>query len=168
MKCHKIRRLIPDFLEVQLNSKIHREISEHLQSCKDCAKEKILYEQSWQLIGQWQDIKPEPGFKTRFWSRVINQTETKTAPHINIFRLPRPVSLALVTAATIVIIITIALPNYLRLRGPEILVSKMNEEEIILVENIDLVENLEVIQAIDFLENMEIIENLGKFKLDTV
>jgi len=168
MKCLEVRRLIPDFLEGQLRAKDYDEVSAHLQACKDCAKEKRLYEESWKLMGQWQDIEPEPGFKSRFWNRLIGQTESAKAPRINIFRLPKRASFALVTAATIIIVVSVALLNYLPSRSAAILASKISEEEMILVENIDLLENLEIIQYIDLLENMEIIENLDKIDLGTV
>jgi len=168
MKCRKFRRLIPDFLEGQLTPKRHEEIIAHLKICKDCAKEKRLYEESWQLIGQWQDIEPEPGFKMRFWNHLLREAESKLAPPINIFRLSQRWSVALATAAIIIIVVSISLPNYLQTKSAELFVSEINEEEIILVENIELLEHLEIIQDIDFLENMELIENLDKFELDKV
>ena len=167
MKCCKIRKLIPDFLEGQCGRKKRKIIAKHLQVCKDCAQEKRLYEESWQLIGQWKDVEPEPGFKTRFWNRLISQSERRFIPKISLGLLKRW-SPVLATALTVLIVSSITLPNYLELKEADLLASKLNEEEIVLVENIDLLENLEIIEEIDFLEHIDIIKDLDKINLDTV
>lgn len=161
MKCNKIKRLMPDFIEGQLIPKLRSEVLEHLKVCENCARENRLYEESWQLIGQWKDIDPEPGFKTRFWNRLASQTETPLRwPFANALLLPRPLAVVLATAALLIVIAGAILPKYLQSKSAEQLALQISEEEVVLVENIDLLENLEVIQDIDFLENMEIIENL--------
>ena len=171
MRCSKFKKLISDFLENQLNPRIHREVFEHLQVCEACAKEKELYEKSWRLMGELEDIEPEPGFKSRFWNRLVRESEYRERPAVDVYGLLgllRNWRVAVVTVTTIIIVIAVALPNYLQFRSADLLASKISGEEIVLVENIDLLENLEVIEDIDFLENMELIENLDRFKLGMV
>lgn len=168
MRCNKFKKLIPDFLENQLNPRIHREVFEHLQVCEACAKEKELYEKSWQLAGELEEIDPEPGFKMRFWNRLVRESKSKTRPILDVYGLLgllRNWRVVAATVATIIIVVAVALPNYLQFRSADLLASKISGEEIVLVENIDLLENLDVISDIDFLENMELIENLDRFEL---
>ena len=167
MQCHRIKKLIPDFLEGALDSKINQEVLRHLQSCEVCAKEKELYEKTWQLIGEWQDIEPEPGFNSRFWNRLVSrQTKVERTPNINILRLTQRFTVALATAAIVILAINFILPKYFQSKNTEILISSLDEEEMALIENIDLLENLELIENIEFLENLDIIENLGEHDLN--
>lgn len=166
MGCQKFKRLIPDFLEGQLSPKANQELSQHLLICKDCTRERMLYEESWKLMGQLKDIEPQPGFKMRFWNRLVAETEAKKAPILDIFRVFQPLRVALATAVAIIIAVSIVLPNYLRLKSTDQLISRINDEDITLVENIDLLENLEIIQDLDFLENLELIENLDNSQLN--
>jgi len=168
MKCQKIRRLIPDFLEGQLSDKLNILVSGHLKLCRECVKEKELYEKFWQLAGSLEDIEPEPAFKSRFWTRLAReQVESERSPDLGILGLLLRHRLALATAVAVMIAISVVLPNYLQQRSIELLASKISEEEVVLVENIDLLENLNVISDIDFLVNMEFIESLGRIDLGT-
>lgn len=167
MQCHKIKKLIPGFLEGALDSKSNQDVLKHLQACEVCAKEKELYEKTWQLMGEWQDIEPEPGFKSRFWNRLVSRkTEIIRTPALNILRLTQRLTVALATAAIVILAMNFVIPKYFQSKNTEILISSLNEEEMVLIENIDLLENLELIEAIEFLEDLDIIENLGEQDLN--
>ncbi|MBL7130254.1 MAG: zf-HC2 domain-containing protein [Candidatus Omnitrophica bacterium] len=166
MKCHKIRELIPEFLEGHLDPRENKEMLKHLKICEHCTKEKMLLEETWRLIGEWQDIEPEPYFKTRFWNRLVTEKTEVQAPSINIFGLAKRWSVALATATIIIIAVSFILPRYFQTKSTEMLISKMDDEEIALVENIDLLENLDIIEDIEFFQDLELIENLDKFDLD--
>lgn len=167
MRCQKIRRLIPNFLEGQLSDKLKTLISGHIKVCRGCAKEKELYEKSWQLAGSLEDVEPEPGFKSRFWTRLASEEwePDRGASALGILGLFLRHRLVLASAVAVMIAISVVLPNYLQQRSIDLLVAKITEEEVIMVEKIDLLENLDVINDIDFLENMELIESLDRVDL---
>jgi hypothetical protein len=155
---------MPDFLEGLTNPEQQREILKHLEVCKNCAKEKEFYEKSWSLVGSLKDIEPEPGFKTRFWNRLSREEEAKLKRGFDVLGLLQHWQPVALTVATVLILIGIAIPNYLHSKSIDLLASKISDEEIVLAESVDLLSNFEVISDMDFLENMEIIENLDKIQ----
>jgi hypothetical protein len=166
MECRKIIKLIPDYLENTLSSENKALITKHLTLCPRCFKEKELYEKSWQLISQLQEIEPEAGFETRFWNRLVSQTVTPALRSAFIWKTFKRWSVVLTTVAVIIICAFLFLPVYFQTQKADLLASKIYDEEIILVENIDLLENFEVIEQIDLLEDLDLIENLDTLELD--
>ncbi|MDP2753986.1 MAG: zf-HC2 domain-containing protein [Nitrospirota bacterium] len=167
MRCKRIKGLIPDLLEGRLDDIIKRQVLIHLESCLACAKEKLLYEETWKLAGDLPEIEPQPGFKARVWNRIVRQEEPAAGRLNWLLRFPRW-EVALATAAIIILVIGIAVPDYLRIGRQHGFILGKDEKRIILTGDVELLENLEVIEDIDFLENMKVIENLDKYKSDKV
>lgn len=63
MRCHKVKRLLPDYLAGELRSKDKEKILHHLDVCADCRGELVCLQEVWRGLEQQQ--LPAPG--EEFW-----------------------------------------------------------------------------------------------------
>ena len=162
MDCQKIKKLIPSYLDKELEPKEIQQVREHLSCCPDCQKELEAIEESWAMLGELDDIHPEPGFVGRFWTRLaLEQSwQEKISEAVKNSLFKRRLVPALVTACIIVIVGSFVLHNYFRIQSTNQILAGLSQEDLAMVENIELAENLDLIEEMDFLEDFDIIENL--------
>ncbi|MBN1869101.1 MAG: zf-HC2 domain-containing protein [Candidatus Omnitrophica bacterium] len=162
MDCQKIKKLIPIYLDKELEPKEMQAVREHLAACLACQKELKAFEESWAMLGDLNDIHPKPGFVGRFWKKMaLEQSwQEKIIEAMKNSFFKKPLIPALVTACMIVIAGSFVFYNYSQMRGTNQLLAKLSQEDLEMFENIKLAENLDLIEEIDFLEDFEIVENL--------
>jgi anti-sigma factor RsiW len=160
MKCYRIKRILPLFLDDRLSEKQSAEVKIHLDKCPLCAKESESLKETWDLLAEWRPIHPAPNFKARFWQRVAEEASQERQP---IFVLPRLLSPRLVpTFATlgIILIIGIYLMNFFAGASVQHLAKLTGNQDIQMLKDLDLTQDFEVIQNINILEDFEIINSL--------
>lgn len=162
MDCQEIKKLIPVYLDKELEPQESQQVREHLSGCPVCQKELEAFEESWAMLGELDEVRPEPGFVGRFWTRLALeqswQERISEAVRNGLFQ--KRLVPALATACIVVIVGSFALNNYFRIQNTDQMLSDLSREDLAMVENIELAENLDLIEEMDFLEDLDIIENL--------
>ena len=167
MQCQQIQELIPDYIQGGLANDIRIRLEAHLNTCPGCRKEVRLMEKTWRLLGEVEDIEPNPHYISRFWAGI----ETRRPRYEKILLqtkeivFQRPWIPALAAAGVILIVVGITMNHNGRLPGNETaIVTAYKGVDPDLVEHIDMLENFDLIQDIDFYTDLEIIENLDEFE----
>lgn len=169
MRCVEIKKLIPVYLDGELELRETDAVKEHLASCLACQKELHAMERSWKMLGEWQNIEPAPGYVSRFWTKVSLERPLREKVARGIGEALdglRRRRLSPVYAAFCVLVITgiFSLRNYYQMRETQELVANLNHEELEMAGDVELAENFDIIQEMDFLEDMEVIENLDSLE----
>jgi predicted anti-sigma-YlaC factor YlaD len=163
MDCHEIKKLIPLYLDHELNATDYQKVEAHLLNCADCRSEARAIEQSWDLLGEIKAVEPDPNYLVRFWQSVDAQMPWYAKLYKNVqavFPQRRWIP-ALAGGVMVVLISTIATVQYLQKPQAVDVLTELNEAEMEMVANIDLAEHFEVIHELDFFSDFEIIENLS-------
>ena len=111
MECEKIRELILDYSEGDLNQSDKLGVERHLKECKEC---NIYFEQShkvWNLLDNWHTVGIKNDFIPRFWDRVITEDRKKG----NVFDFFRNLRVNLISGGVgvIILILVVFLVNIL-------------------------------------------------------
>jgi len=166
MDCQKIQKLIPIYLDQQLETAKHRQVEAHLLGCPDCRREARAIEQSWDLLGEIETLKPDPNYIARFWHSVDAQMpwHAKIFKNVQAVFLQRHWAPALAAAVIVVLVITLATVQYLQNPIEPAVLAELDESELEMIADIDLAEHYEIIRELDFFSDFEIIENLNGFE----
>ena len=120
-------------------------------------------EKTWKALGAWKDQDPDPGYVSRFWTRLAQEQswqEKLTGYMREWLRKMKAIPSYASVIALLIVGLLVSRHFYQTQRFEQMLV-KASPEEVELVENIELVQNLEVIEAIDLLEDMDFLESFG-------
>jgi len=167
MNCTEIQNLISAYLDGELQPKEAQGVRDHLQGCESCQKEFQSLAKTWEMLDEWKDIEPQPGYVSRFWTQASLQSPW----HERFFKdvqeglTKRRLVPALMTACVIIIVGLLSIRHYFVLQKSNELMVNLSEEELEMVENIELAENYELIQDLDLIEDLEIIENLDTLEI---
>lgn len=164
MKCAKIQKLIPPYLEEELQPNESKLVTEHLKGCALCQKEKALFAQAWDLLPAWEDIQPSSDYISRFWTelslrepwyaRAWNQVKALLVEPRRRWA-PALAALCLIAAVSI-----LTFHNYRQIEEPEALLAGLNATDLEMMEYMELAENYEMLENLEFLEDLDIIEDL--------
>jgi len=162
MECKDIKNLIPDFLSGNLGSQVIQEVLDHIAQCPDCNKELSAYKKSWELLGSWQDVEPERGYVSRFWTRLAMRKpwHEKVLERIAGLLTARNLYPAFASACIIFIVVFFAVKVIWQAQISALPLSYLSSEEIEFVENMELAQDLEIIEDIEFFENLDVIEQM--------
>jgi len=114
MNCQEIKKLIPIYLDGELQHQESHSVREHLTGCPACQKELEAFEASWAMLGEAEDIEPQPGFVGRFWTRLALEQSwcEKVLGGLRENVRKKSLAPALVTACVVMIVGSLALRNY--------------------------------------------------------
>src|SRR3989338_1374732 len=159
-ECQKIRKLIPLFLEEQLNPAETQFVKNHLETCGLCRTELKLHEKAWQMISDYKDIKPQPGYESRFCTRLATEEPRKESFVAGLQRLfqKKRLSAAFAVISIIIIISFLSRTIYFNQQEANAMLA-MSPEEIEFVDNIELAANFDIIENLDLLEDLETLEH---------
>ena len=166
MDCHKIKQLIPIYLDHELSSNDHRLVAEHLRTCPDCLAEARAVEKSWDLLGELDEIRPDPQYIARFWLALDAQMPwyEKIMKDVQAAIFQRRWVPVLAGAAAIILVGGLAAHQFLQRPEAISVLAGLNEAELEMVVNFDLAENFEIIENFEFFSDLEVIENLDEFE----
>jgi len=162
MDCSEIIKLIPIFLDGGLTADKHQRVQSHLDTCAKCRGEARAIQRTWEMIGELDDIQPDPNFQTRFWSRVADQTswQEKFFSDIKALLLNRRLVPALAAAGLVLCVSVVVTYQYVQTSKPDGFMAEFSDADLEMVDNIDLAENFDLIRNIDLISDLEIIEDL--------
>ena len=166
MDCQKIKKLIPIYLDKELEAARHRQVETHLLGCPDCRREARAIEQSWDLLGEIKALEPDPNYIARFWHSVDAQMPwyAKIFKNVQAIFLQRRWLPALAGAVIVVAVSTLATVQYLQKPLATAVLAEIDEAELAMIADMDLAEHYEIISELDFFSDFEIIENLNGFE----
>lgn len=167
MDCRKIKEIIPIYLDQELSSDDHRLVEAHLRICPACMAEARAVEKSWEVLGELDEIEPDPQYMARFWRALNAQMPwyEKMLRDVQAAFLQR--RWVPVLAGAVVMVLVGGLVRYQFLQKPETVpvLAELNAAELEMVVNFDLAEDYEIIENIDFFSDLEVIENLDDFEI---
>jgi len=87
MNCEKMR---PDLMEAALSGpeKLSPKLREHLHGCAACADELASFQQTMNLLDEWQAPEPSPYFSSRLHARVREEAAKVPSPWLGWIRRP--------------------------------------------------------------------------------
>ena len=103
MNCHKIQKILPDYIESDLKSKSAEEVFLHLGNCATCNKMHSQLLITIQQLKPKSEIAEQPFYYTRLKQRMENNRVKRSLPSLNpnLKKVLQP----LVYAATIIIVV---------------------------------------------------------------
>lgn len=166
MNCKKVQKLIPVYLDAQLEDRKLQAVREHLKDCPHCQKELVLFEKSWDLLSKWEDVEPDPGYISRFWTRLSLERPWYEQLLLNLkeFFAMKKKTLAWATVPMVIIVCVLTFSNYLMTLKTNNKLAAMNPQDLELLAELEFVQNFDIIENIDWLEDWEIIENLDSIE----
>lgn len=154
MDADQARERIPDYLDNQLSPK-ELFIFEELMVVDAGLREEVrLHQKTWQLLTEAPLVDPDPGFESRFYTRLANESKSSVAswrwlPQ-GLFGIQwAPVAVVL----SVVIVLVVWQIGFFSDKGMNL--AKVSEEDLGVIENIELVENFDVIENLDFWLDLE-------------
>ena len=163
MDCQEIKKLIPVYLDDELEAAEKQQVSDHLRVCADCRAEAQAIEKSWELLAEIVEIEPDPNYRTRFWRSVDARKPwyAKIGPYFQPVFLQRRWVPALAGAAIVVMVSVFAINQFLLKPPLPTVLTELKDTELEMIANIDLVEVYEIIQDMDFFSDLDVIENMN-------
>jgi hypothetical protein len=164
MDCLKIKNLIPGYLNRELPTKEAERIRTHLVDCARCRQECLAYEKSWDILQQWEDLEPKPGYVSRFWTQLALRQPwyVRVGSYVKEILLIRRFVPVYATAMVVFIVGIFTLRTSFIIYRDSRNFATFPSEDIEFIESLDLTVNLDVLNDLDFLENMRVIEKLPK------
>lgn len=166
MKCQIIKKLIPDFLEGELEALKAKEVREHLLLCADCQREVRLYEKSWDTLLNWREVEPVPGYISRFWTKLSLEApwHERILTAVKEALARKRLAPVFVAVSIMIIVGSVYIPKYINQKKSETVLAKMAPAEIELLSNMELAQNLDAIEDIDNLDDLDIIEDIDSLE----
>lgn len=162
MECQDIKNMLASFLSGEMADSQADEVRQHLIHCDDCQCEMDAYQQTWEMLEQWTDEEPAPGYVSRFWKRAATERSWWEKFHDafgDLLTMKRLVPAVSVFCA-LLIIGTLTLRTS-QIHQTEAMLTDLTLEEIEFVENLELAENLELLEKLEVLEGMEILDDMS-------
>lgn len=163
MNCQETKKLIPVYLDDELEAADRQRVAEHLRACADCQAEVQAIEKSWELLGAIKAIEPDPNYRVRFWRSVDTRSplHARILQHVQTVFLQRRWVPAMAAAAIVLLVSVITIVQYLQKPQVPAVLAALNDTELEMVANIELAEDYEIIEDMDFFSDFEIIENMN-------
>lgn len=97
MKCSKAKKLIPRYLDSELQQAVADELQKHMSVCPDCRSEEEQLRSALTLMDQWSPVEPVGSFEG-----VLGRLEQPTRARMPRFPVPSwaAAALAVVSLAT--------------------------------------------------------------------
>ncbi len=163
MDCQEIKKLIPVYLDDELEATERQRVAAHLRACADCRAEARAIEKSWELLAEIKEIEPDPNYRIRFWRSV----DARMPWYATLGRYFQPVFFqqrwlpAVAGAAIVVMISIIAVVQFLQSPQMPSVLAELKDTELEMVATLDLAEDYEIIQDMDFFSDFDVIENMN-------
>ncbi len=163
MDCKDTRNFLSLYMEDALDETAREQVAAHLACCAGCRREAEILLKSWEMLGELDEIEPNPFYVSRFYARLAQQRPWH-APWVDAIRslfasrrlLPALTALCLVAVIGIGVL-QVQLKNHEQER---LALAHLDGQDMELLEWFELAENLELIHEIDFLCDLEIIQAL--------
>lgn len=147
MKCREIKKIMFSYLDGELVAAEQELFLRHLQECPACTKLLAEYKQTWQLLGSWENIEPQPGYYERLKARLAERKTWQETLFENLrsMLLPKPV-FQTVLALGIFVIFFFSGQSYINYQTTQSLLSNMSEQEWEMLANYETVSKMDLVK----------------------
>lgn len=162
MKREDFKEKMSAYLEGELSEQERREFRDFLARDKKAQAEFERYAKSWEMLGRWEDAEPDPGYVSRFWTRVAQERpwHEQIWTAVRAALTDRALVPVYVTMCAVIIVGVFTLRTNVQTNQNREFLAQFNTDEIEFIRDMDLAENLEIIENLDILQDLDIIENL--------
>ncbi len=161
MDCQNIRKLIPTYLDQELDNEQTAMVKDHTSKCVACQKELNQYQKSWDMLDHLQEIEPDPHYMSRFWTKVSEEKpwyET-ILDNIRTGLFANKLIPALAVSCFLFVMSFTVFQRY-QSANMDQQILELSKEDYDVVSTLELVENLDIIEDIDLIEELDIIDSL--------
>lgn len=165
MKCQEIKKIIPSYLEEDLQPKQFQMVTEHLNGCSGCQRQLEIFQKSWALLGRLENIEPKADYISRFWTEVSSRKSwyEKALETVKEYVPQKRLIPAFATACLILVMGFFAVKNYFYINDEKALAS-LSQDDLEMVQSMELAENYDMIKDIELFEDLDVIENLDSLE----
>ena len=99
MKCRNVQKKLSAYQDRELEPTEQEQVKSHLLSCRDCREQFAELERVWKVVGQFEEIRPDPWFYPQLVRKVKEPRERSLLPGLQwvfqMFRTPAIASILL-------------------------------------------------------------------------
>jgi predicted anti-sigma-YlaC factor YlaD len=100
MRCRNVQKKFSAYQDRELKHREQEEVSRHLLSCQSCRMQYEKLGRVWQILGELEEIRPDPWFYRQLVRKIREPREKGLLPTLQhvfqLFRVPVTVSVILV------------------------------------------------------------------------
>jgi anti-sigma factor RsiW len=109
MKCRSVQKNLSAYQDRELEPKEQEQVRSHLLSCRACREQFAELERVWKIVGQFEEIPPDPWFYRRIVGKIKEPRERSLLPGVQwVFQMLRASAIA-----SIILLIGILVGTYL-------------------------------------------------------
>ena len=166
MDCVNFKKLIPAYSDSELPAETTESVKKHLKGCSACSKELALIKDTWEMLADFEEIEPQPGYVGRFWTKLsLKKTWGEQFwAGLEIEFHKRKWMPAMAAICIVAMVGALSVNHFLQLQKTDQILAEMSEEDIGMVENMELAENFNLILELDLLEDLNVIINLDSLE----
>ncbi len=168
MSAKDIRKLIPLYLEGELEGAEKEEVRRAIAADPELKRYAQQLQASWDMLDEVEVIEPPANYVSNFWTRLAAETPwyQKLFDALGLSGYNSRRAAAFGCACVILLVGVLAVRPFFSPApvGLESLVA-LDDEDLEMLEHIELVENLDLIEEIEFLEEMELIDELDVLEM---
>lgn len=160
MKWEEFKEKISRYLDNELSEAERKEFRAFLAKDEKAQAEFERYVQSWEMLGDWKDLDPDPGYVSRFWTRVAQERPW----HERVWAflqaaLTDRVRVSLGAAVCLVVIVGIfTMRTMVETHQTREFLAEYSGEDMEFIQGLEFAENLEMIEDLDCLEDLDLLE----------
>jgi len=100
MKCHSIQKKLSAYQDRELEPNEQEQVRGHLLSCRDCREQFAEIERVWKIVGQFEEIRPDPWFYLQVIRKIREPRERSLLPGLQwVFQMLRTPAIASILLA---------------------------------------------------------------------
>jgi anti-sigma factor RsiW len=109
MKCRSVQKKLSAYQDRELEPKEQEQVKSHLLSCPTCREQFAELERVWKIVGQFEEIPPDPWFYRRIVGKIREPRKRSLLPGVQwVFQKLRTPAIA-----SIILLIGILAGTYL-------------------------------------------------------
>jgi len=169
MRCNSVRKLLIPFLSGEVSPSTGAAIEQHLSRCRECAAERDLLVESWDMLGDYNPPEVRDDFTSSLMGRIRSEEAGARRDKIVSIRPARASGrwrFVAAAAACLVVALTVGLLWH-RPRRPSgpggIAVVSVTDEQII--RDLDVYENAEMLDDLDLFADLDVLEDMDDASL---
>jgi predicted anti-sigma-YlaC factor YlaD len=88
MKCRSVQKKLSAYQDRELEPTEQEQVKSHLLSCRDCREQFAELERVWKIVGQFEEIRPDPWFYRQLLRKIEEPLQQGLLPTIERFFQP--------------------------------------------------------------------------------
>jgi predicted anti-sigma-YlaC factor YlaD len=100
MKCHKFQKKLSAYQDRELKHRNQEEVRKHLLSCQSCRTQYENFERTWQILGEFEEIRPDPWSYPQLIRKIKESRQKRSLPAAqHVFQLLKTPAIASILMA---------------------------------------------------------------------